>query len=61
MGSKFIAVVTLKGFASCLTLSGFMALLNLNPGFSLHSNRGLKVANAFGVKSQLIENCNTAR
>ncbi|HSE17220.1 MAG TPA: hypothetical protein VLB46_09200 [Pyrinomonadaceae bacterium] len=28
-GSKFIAVVTLKGFANCRTLSGFMALFDL--------------------------------
>jgi hypothetical protein len=46
-------VVTLKGFANCRTLSGFMALLIVNPGLSLRSNPGLKLANAFGVKIKL--------
>jgi hypothetical protein len=30
-----------------------MALLIVNPGFSLCSNPGLKLANAFGVKFKL--------
>jgi hypothetical protein len=31
---------------------GLMALLIVNPGFSLRSNPGLKLANALGVKIQ---------
>jgi hypothetical protein len=31
------------------TLSGFMKMFDGYPGFSLHSNPGLKLANAFGV------------
>src|SRR5262249_3576611 len=41
---------TLKGFAARETLSGFNAhFLYAYPGFSLRSNPGLKLANAFGV------------
>jgi hypothetical protein len=40
-----------EGFANCRTL--LMALLIVNPGFSLCSNPGLKLANAFGVKFKL--------
>jgi hypothetical protein len=32
---------------------GLMVLLIVNPGFSLCSNPGLKLANAFGVKFKL--------
>jgi hypothetical protein len=49
-GSKVYRVVTLKGLANCRTLSGFNGSLIVNPGFSLCSNPGLKLANAFGVK-----------
>jgi hypothetical protein len=48
---------TLKGFANCLTLSGFRRFFfGLIPGLSLRSNPGLKLANAFGV----ISNCITS-
>jgi hypothetical protein len=41
---------TLKGFANCRTLSGLnRSLCVAYPGFSLRSNPGLKLANAFGV------------
>jgi hypothetical protein len=36
-----------------VSLSRLMALLIVNPGFSLCSNPGLKLANAFGVKFKL--------
>jgi len=39
-----------KGFLTRLTLSGFRRNLKfMSPGFSLRSNPGLKLANAFGV------------
>ena len=41
--------LTLKGFALRETLSGFNVLLFADPGFSLRSNPGLKLAYAFGV------------
>jgi hypothetical protein len=39
------------GGVAGLTLSAFIGLLFLNPGFSLRSNPGLELANAFGVIS----------
>jgi hypothetical protein len=43
-------VTTLKGFDPQRTLSGFESLLySYSPGFSLRSNPGLQLANAFGV------------
>ena len=48
-----MGVATLKGFTNCRTLSGFIALLIVNPGFLLRSNPGLKLANAFSVKFTL--------
>ena len=45
---------TLKGFAARETLSGFNGhFLYTYPGFSLRSNPGLKLANAFGVMNRL--------
>jgi len=41
--------ITLKGFANYRTLSGFHCSSNRDPGLSLRSNPGLKLANAFGV------------
>jgi hypothetical protein len=46
-----ISVATLKGFASRLTFQGLIVFLICTPGFSLGSNPGLKLANAFGVFS----------
>jgi hypothetical protein len=45
--------LTLKGFAARGTLAGFLLASAYfdNPGLSLHSNPGLKLANAFGVIS----------
>jgi hypothetical protein len=44
-------LVTLKGFANCQTLSGLIVRIeNVIPRFSLRSNLGLKLANAFGVE-----------
>jgi hypothetical protein len=44
-----------KGFSRRQTLSGFSPFHALwIPGFSLHSNPGLKLANAFGVISNCI-------
>ena len=40
---------TLKGFDGRRTLSGFNSNRMSNPGLSLRSNPGLKIANAFGV------------
>jgi len=41
---------TLKGFANCRTPSGLVLKCSgCNPGFSLRSNPGLELANAFGV------------
>ena len=41
---------TLKGFGGWRTLSGFnQSFVSLNPGFSLRSNPGLRLANALGV------------
>jgi hypothetical protein len=45
--NKFIR--TLKGFVGRRTLSGFNRLSFVSPGFSLRSNPGLGLANAFGV------------
>ena len=45
-----MGAATRKGFTNFRTLSGFIALLIVNPGFLLRSNPGLKLANAFGVK-----------
>jgi hypothetical protein len=43
-------IKTLKGFVERETLSGFNAHFSLAyPRFSLRSNLGLKLANAFGV------------
>jgi hypothetical protein len=43
-------IKTLKAFAGRLTLSGLKRnLFSVFPGFSLRSNPGLKLANAFGV------------
>jgi len=47
--SKLSFVLTLKGFGDWRTLSGLMLLCIADPGFSLRSNPGLKLANAFGV------------
>ena len=48
--------LTLKGFANRRTLSGFSRLIVfMNPGFSLRSNPGLKLANAFGVRILLTD------
>src|SRR5215213_4843150 len=48
---------TLKGFAGRQTLSGFNHSICLcTPGFSLRSNPGLELANAFGVNSKCIIN-----
>jgi hypothetical protein len=45
---KFL--ITLKGFAAGGTLTGFNPeFLFVNPRFSLRSNLGLELANAFGV------------
>src|SRR5215217_1714797 len=45
---------TLKGFAGRQTLSGFdHSILLCTLGFSLCSNPGLELANAFGVNSKL--------
>jgi hypothetical protein len=42
--------LTLKGFVSCATLSGFLMLIGIgDPGLSLRSNPGPQLANAFGV------------
>lgn len=41
--------LTLKGFAASGTLSEFRAFFIGFPGLSLRSNRGLKLANAFGA------------
>ena len=42
--------LTLKGFDARETLSGFNEFRVIGPpGFSLRSNPGLKLANAFGV------------
>ena len=46
----FNSRLTVKGFDARGTRSGFKAtLVNWHPGFSLRSNPGLKLANAFGV------------
>jgi len=48
---------TLKGFANCRTLSGLIAKCReYNPRFSLRSNPGLKLANAFGVNVVRLSN-----
>ena len=45
---------TLKGFGARGTLSGFNAPLSYEyPGFSLRSNPGLQLVNAFGVNPGL--------
>jgi hypothetical protein len=41
---------TLKGFVGRRTLTGFAHCSIAYPGFSLRSNPGLELANAFGVK-----------
>ena len=43
--------LTLKGLAHRRTLSGFKFISIRYPGLSLRSNPGLKLANAFGVKT----------
>jgi hypothetical protein len=40
---------TLKGFAARETPSGLFGFFNVYPGFSLRSNPGLGLTNAFGV------------
>jgi hypothetical protein len=51
--------LTLKGFASWRTLSAFRLSFNsADPGLSLRSNPGLKLANAFGVKKTRAELAN---
>jgi hypothetical protein len=39
----------LKGFANYLTLQGLVVILIFLQGWSVRSNHGLKLANAFGV------------
>jgi hypothetical protein len=46
-------IKTLKGFRGWRTLSGLNGLAFAIPGFSLRSNPGLKLANAFGVKAKI--------
>jgi hypothetical protein len=51
MGTCFKGkILTLKGFGTRRTLSGFVAILAFYPqGSRQRSNPGLKLANAFGV------------
>jgi len=50
-GRKQKYLLTLKGFANRLTLSGLFVCLCWDPRVVASSNPGLKLANAFGVFS----------